>query len=67
MELNKNSFVYEGIEVKKTGRIAKKSIKRLNRNATEFQLVEITPCDTINTWLKWVREDDLYTIQPMDS
>ena len=62
MELS-TLYVYEGVEVRKTGRTAVKQLRRPSNRQTEMVLIEITPCDGINVWHKWVREEDLYTIQ----
>lgn len=53
--------VYEGAEVVKTGRIAKKQIT-INGKIREFELVEITPFDSDFDWKKWVRPEDLFKI-----
>lgn len=54
------TFVYEGTEVRKTGRVATKTLPIKNK---ELQLVEITPVDTTFDWKKWVRPDDLYLVK----
>lgn len=53
------TFVYDGTEVKKTGRQA---VKKLQIKSKEFVLVEITPVDETFDWKKWVREADLYDV-----
>lgn len=53
------TFVYDGTEVKKTGRQA---VKKLQIKSKEFVLVEITPVDETFDWKKWVRPDDLYEV-----
>lgn len=55
------TFVYEGTEVKKTGRSAVKTLTAGTRTK-ELSLVEITPVDTTFDWKKWVRPEDLYTV-----
>lgn len=55
------TFVYEGTEVKKTGRGAVKTLTAGTRTK-ELSLVEITPVDTTFDWKKWVRPEDLYTV-----
>lgn len=52
--------MYEGAEVKKTGRIATKKLPIKNK---ELTLVEITPVDSTFDWKKWVRPEDLYEVQ----
>ena len=54
------TYVYEGTEVKKTGRVATKTLSVKNK---ELQLVEITPVDSTFDWKKWVRPDDLYLVK----
>ncbi len=53
------TFVYDGTEVKKTGR---RAVKTLQIKGREFILVEITPVDETFDWKKWVRPDDLYEV-----
>lgn len=54
------NYVYENIEVKKTGRTASRTIG----TSTKIQVVvEITPSDEDNgTWKKWVNPDQLFVI-----
>jgi len=54
------TFVFEGTEVKKTGRTASKKLTIKNK---ELILVEITPVDTTFDWKKWVRPEDLYEVK----
>jgi hypothetical protein len=54
------TFVFEGTEVKKTGRTASKKLPIKNR---ELILIEITPVDTTFDWKKWVRPEDLYEVK----
>lgn len=62
-----NTFVFDGVEVKKTGRRAQKTVV-LNANAKSaprtFELVEITPIDDSLgfQWTKWVKESELFII-----
>jgi hypothetical protein len=54
------TYVYDGAEVKLTGRKAKKP----NMAGTQFELVEVTPVDEDNgTWKKWVPRQGLFEIQ----
>ena len=60
-------YVHDGVEVVKTGRIAKReqAPMRASRRAapTPSVLHEITPADKESgSWKKWVRETDLYEI-----
>lgn len=55
------SYVYENVEVVKTGKLASKKL----RSGKEDILCEVTPKDnSIGTWKKWVRPDDLFEVQP---
>jgi hypothetical protein len=69
MGINEETYVYDGVEVRKTGRKANKQVKLpSNRNMVDpsvklFQLVEISPVDTSGfQWTKWVKESELYVI-----
>lgn len=53
------TYVYEQVEVKKTGRTAQNPL----RSGRVDILHEITPVDAmVGSWKKWVREDVLYTV-----
>lgn len=54
-------FVYDGQEVKKTGRTASRSIPRPKGEPMIFTLAEITPTDGTG-WLKWVKPEELFII-----
>ena len=56
------TFVHDGVEVKKTGRNAVKTLTAGARTR-EMNLVEITPVDTTFDWKKWVRPEDLYVVK----
>lgn len=56
------TFVYEGTEVKKTGRTAVKTLQ-LREKTKDMILIEITPVDSTFDWKKWVRPEDLYTVK----
>ncbi len=65
--VREDTYVFDGVEVKKTGRRAQKTtqIKEpfANGKTRSFELVEITPVDTSGfQWTKWVRETELFTI-----
>ncbi len=52
-------YVYDNVEVVKTGRTA---VKKL-RSGTMDELFEITPIESIDgTWKKWVRLSELFEI-----
>jgi hypothetical protein len=56
------TWVYDNVEVTKTGRIAQNK----TRSGKSLELVEITPVDQrmVGTWKKWVRDTDLYEVVP---
>lgn len=55
-------FVYDGIEVTKTGRRAVKIIERPRGDPMKFYLYEITPAED-QSWKKWVDDKELYKIE----
>lgn len=57
-----STYVFEGAEVKKTGRTAEKKCM-VGTRVKEFILIEITPVDKTFDWKKWVRPDDLYVVK----
>lgn len=58
--VSKQTYVYEGAEVIKTGRVASKSLASGKKDT----VVEITPVhSTVGTWKKWVAEAHLYEIE----
>lgn len=59
MSKDETTYVYDGTEIIKTGKIARKSLS----SGKIDTLVEITPKQKINgSWFKWVRESDLYEV-----
>jgi|688.fasta_scaffold1068026_2 hypothetical protein len=52
-----DKYVYDGIEVEKTGRSAVRTVAN-----KQLHLVEIKPVDQYADWKKWVKETDLYKI-----
>lgn len=63
------TYVYDGTEVRKTGRVAIR--ERTAPTRTKFPqppssyggtLVEIEPVDPDMSWKKWVSESQLYTV-----
>lgn len=53
------TYVYEGIEVRKTGKTAS---KQLSSGRTD-ELVEVTPVDKMQgSWHKWARPTDLFEV-----
>ena len=59
------TYVFDGSEVKKTGRTASKTLVAGSR-VKEMVLVEITPVDSTFDWKKWVRPEDLYAVKNKD-
>lgn len=60
LELNPQRYVYDNVEVIKTGRMAKKPL----RSGKVDELFEITPAEHMDgTWKKWVREIELFEVQ----
>lgn len=58
--MNAKRYVYDNVEVIKTGRSAKKPL----RSGKIDELFEITPVETMDgTWKKWVREIELFEVQ----
>lgn len=55
------TYVYDGVEVRKTGRTASKESPTLRGKRT-VTLVEITPVGDDDGWKKWVDEDSLYVV-----
>lgn len=66
---NQDTFVFNGSEVKLTGRKAIKkaeSISRRNRETKTIidEMVEITPVSIEDgSWKKWVKLDDMFIIE----
>lgn len=61
--LDKETYVYEGDEVTKTGRTASKQIQVLPSKVRTEILVEITPVSTDGfAWKKWVSEKSLFRV-----
>ena len=67
------TYVYDGQEVKKTGRMARKKrrksalAKKTGSSPTVVE-IECLPDPNVDTqpWKKWVREDELYEIEGPD-
>jgi hypothetical protein len=62
--MSKETFVFEGTEVVKTGREAVREIKSVGGKTTprKLVLVEITPVDSTFEWRKWVDPSHLFVI-----
>lgn len=60
MVVAEQTYVFENVEVRKTGRKAKNKL----RSGKIDELVEITPTEqSVGSWKKWVREDVLFEVQ----
>jgi hypothetical protein len=59
-----DTFVFDGTEVKKTGRKAHKKVPVVGGKERILELIEITPFDSeAAEWKKWVRPEELFEIQ----
>jgi ribosomal protein S8 len=56
------TFVYDGTEVRKTGRIAVRQIKLAGGKTRDMTIYEITPVADFD-WKKWVPDEQLYEVQ----
>lgn len=67
--MTNQTFVYQGFEVKLTGRTAHKKIEGRGRAPTRIDLLhEITPADKeTGSWKKWVRMEELYEIREVNT
>jgi hypothetical protein len=66
--MTNQTYVFESVEVKKTGRTAKREMKLPNGKVHSTALmVEITPTDEDLGWKKWVDEAHLFTVNPESS
>src|SRR5690606_7994258 len=66
-EMQREYFVYDGLEVIRTGRIASRNsqVKTYKGSSIKAEtVVEIMPiaAQGTATWKKWVREDELFVI-----
>lgn len=65
------TYVYEGAEVKLTGRTASREVKQMTTRTpsgtprvTNHVLYEITPVhQTVGVWFKWVPFESLYKVR----
>lgn len=59
-EEQEQTYVYENVEVRKTGRTAERPLK----SGKVDVLFEITPVDEIiGRWKRWVRDAELFEVQ----
>ena len=59
MDSISQTYVFEGVEVFKTGRTASRKLRTRER---VLMLIEIQPVDRTFTWKKWVNELELYIV-----
>lgn len=58
-----STYVFDGVEVKWTGRKAKKEVPRARaENPFTFYIFEVTPVED-EAWKKWVKYEELYMIE----
>jgi hypothetical protein len=57
------TYVHDGVEVKKTGRTATRSLGIPGRGETKSTLVEIAPVDDDLSWKKWVDPKALFVVE----
>lgn len=62
----KETFVYDGIEVEKTGRIAERKISSRPGTADNHILYEVKPVDKDLDWKKWVDQKMLYKVKQLN-
>jgi hypothetical protein len=57
--MNEETYVYDGEEVRLTGRVA----ERVTKSKVIHQLVEIRPVNNFFDWNKWVNPTELYKVK----
>ncbi len=62
----KKTFVFDGVEVTLTGRIAVNEKKMSSGKIITNELVEVTPIKKpgVPVWNKWIKRKDLFEIAP---
>lgn len=60
------TYVYDGTEVKKTGREAVRTVSMPNSKTRNLTVIEVTPVVDFD-WKKWVRAEELYEIIAPDA
>jgi hypothetical protein len=56
------TYVYDGVEVEPTGRIASRTVELTSKKYVDT-LIEIKPVDNSGpTWKRWVKQLELYKI-----
>lgn len=59
--MKEKTYVFEGTEVRKTGRTAVRKVTTVPGKSRELTLVEITPVSDFE-WKKWVSPDQLFEV-----
>lgn len=58
-----DTYVHDGVEVRKTGRTAVRKLRQ-----RDMTIVEVTPVDSFHgEWKKWVDPVSLFVVQPTSS
>jgi hypothetical protein len=63
--MNSTTWVFDGTEVKKTGRTAVREVAVPGKSPRQMRLIEITPIDATFDWKKWVAPTELFQIEPL--
>lgn len=62
--MEQQTYVHDGVEVKKTGRVATRTLGVFNQNGKHIStLVEIAPVDEDLSWKKWVNPEALFVVK----
>ncbi len=62
--MKETTYVYDGTEVRKTGRVAEKQTATHHSGPIKVHtLVEITPVGETDGWKKWVDPKHLYEVK----
>lgn len=63
-----DTYVYEGVEVTLTGRVAAKEKKMSSGKIIRDELLEVTPVKKpgVPVWRKWVKAKDLFKVASSD-
>ena len=66
--MSDTTYVYEGTEVRKTGRVAVRELKSIGNKPGKKQIQhEITPIGDDDGWKKWVDEAQLFEVQSVQN
>ena len=64
--MTEKTYVFEGTEVRKTGRTAVRKVITVPGKSRELTLVEIAPVSDFD-WKKWVSPEQLYEVVPNEN